>query len=359
MIKSKYNEYLSEENVSVPKKVLYSDSDGFPNELAFRDFCGMLTEADDYRLICVNFDLTTSNNIKGYAYGTLVLRKLYIQLQEHYFIFRVSGDKFNVISKAEQVEALLNTFNAYPADYTTVYYGAVDDIPVTKDNYTALRKLGKELMYKHKAMKTNRKYTEVCEDVIVGNKGNVPAELLETETHKFKETMWFAEIHFEQTEPIARNVTAHIYITEFKKFPAALNMVIVMEDQNHIKAYSGNIVTVGFNGNKFDINARIDDDGKLIIQCFPNKLNPNKIAISIDKYEGNYIPVNFGKRISKSLELYPIRPNVYGAYDYVLWDNKERTATVDTTGLIEIKGKKYSVRFNNKGIDLIDVETEA
>lgn len=353
-MRDRYDEYTNDALITVPKRKLFTDAEGFPNENAFRSFAERLSESDDCYLACISIDLTASNESKGYAFGTLMLRQVYLQLREHFYVFRVSGDKFNLIIPAGEFRKAEQMFAAYDKELLTVYYGFVKSTPVTGENYAELRRQGIELMYRNKAARTDKKLGAVRDDKIVGDKGNTPPELQETLTHKNRETMWYGTVVFEESEPAAREVTAYVFPTEYKENFASLNMIVVVDDLLHSRVYSGNNISFGFDGIKFTITSRFDNEGHLNIVCFRDRESKGKCEMTLYSHEGVCIPASFGKRAGGGREIFPVKPNAHGTYDYVLWDKNARTATLDTTGIIAMGGKDYAVHANSKGVDLVE-----
>ena len=350
-MENRYIDYTGEAMLTVPKRKLYTDSEGFPNENAFRDFAEHLTA--EYYLACISVDVTRSNEKKGYGFGSRVLRKAFLQLRDNFYIFRISGNKFNLFVTENEFSKLKNMLESGNEDFFTVYYGIVEDTYVTKENYTKLCERGKEMMYHYKAEKIGKAYTDARDDVIVGNKGNTPADLQETDTCKYRETMWYATVHLEETEPAARTVTAYVFPTEYKESLASLNMVVVVDDFVKTRIYSGTSVSFGFDGMKFMISSRFDNEGHMNVSCFGERENKGQCDITIDVHEGNCIPASFGKRVKRGVSLFPVKPNTRGTYEYALWNDNEKTAEYQESGLIAIDGADYEVHADKVAINLV------
>lgn len=352
-MKTVYSEYMSDKQVTVAKKVLFTDCDGFPNENAFRDFIGHLTEDDDCYLACVNVDLSESNK-NSFAFGTLMLRKTFLRLKERFFVFRVHGDKFNIIVPKADIELAEKMLSSEGDGQVKTFYGFIKDMPITSKNCSELRKHGVELMYQDKALRTNQQAMDVREDKIVGNKGNTPSELQETVTHKFIETMWYDKIVFKEHEPDVRDITVWVFPTEYKENLASVNMIVVVDDLINTRVYSGTSVTFGFDGIRFAISGRFDSNGQFNVVSFRVDNGEGKCELKITAHEGECIPASFGKRIGNGQEIYPFKANPFGTYSYIFWDNETQTATLDDTGMVKMDDKLYSVHFNSQGIDLIE-----
>lgn len=344
-----YQDYLSTEKISISKSKLYTDNYGFPNDIAFNDFCKSLTGNEGLIMVCLIFDVTVSNN-KDYQVGTEVLKKLYNQLKDSFYIFRYSGNKFNILSKANNLSRLKTMCDTCPAKYATIYYGIVDECIVTSENYEEQCRIGVERMYKQKSAKASKTKLPIS----ITEKQSIPAEYQENQTHKSIQTMWYGIIKFEEKEPLPHTLTALIYPTEYKDYPAPLNMVVVLDDKVNSRIFWGTNVTIGFDGNRFDINCRINAEGNLIIQCFPDRDNKGVIDLTIKRHEGIYLPAEFGKQIDNNREIFPVKPNSYGSYDYVVWDKIEQKAEYNSTGIVSSDNHIYTVTFNNKGIELTE-----
>ena len=352
-MREKYKDYMDGGMITVAKKTVFTDVDGFLNDRAFRDFVENLNASDKYYLVCINVDLTTSNETKGYAFGTRVMRNVYLQLRERFFIFRVSGNKFNLLVAEDDLSNAEKMLNSNPPDLFTIYYGIARNAPISKDNISQLRRTGAELMYQNKMARTNKRYEEIRDDVIVGDKGNTPPELQETDTHKFRETMWYGTMNLKETVPNVREVTAYIFPTEYKEKMMSLHQIVVVDDLINTRVMMGNNVVFGFDGMKFNVTSRFDNEGHLNIVCFKDKESQGNCEIALHSHEGSCVPASFGKRVGNGKELFPIKPTPYGTYSYVLWDKEKGVAEYDETGIIKMDGKNYAVLANEEGIDLI------
>lgn len=348
-----YEDYNSNGYVTVPKQNIYKDKDGFLNEIAFRDFIARLAKENECYLACINVDLRASNASQGYAFGTRVLRTAYLQLQDFVHIFRIGGEKFNLVIEKENLENAKKMLDSDVKELFSIYYGVITDEFLTADNYEELRKRGVEAMYRHKADCTGKDISEVRDDKIVGDKGNTPPELQETDTHKFRETMWYGTIAFTEKEPLSKEVIVYVFPTEYKDKMMSAHQIVVVDDYVNTVVFTGNDVRFGFDGIRYNVNSRFDNDGKLTIMCFKDKKSNGECGMIIHSHEGSCLPANFGKRIGNGCEIYPIKKIATGAYSYVLWDKQNNKATYNETGLVEMKGKKYAVFADENGIDLI------
>lgn len=353
---TKYKEFLGNKPITVTYKDLFSDAEGFPNDYAFRSFVGELVESDNYYLACISIDLSHCNATRGYAYGTLMLRKVFLRLADHFYAFRVSGDKFNLILPKADIGLAREFLDAEDERYT-IYYGIVEDKPITGGNCQELRRIGIDLMYQDKATKTNQSQEEINKDVnIIGNLGNTPPELQETATHKYLQTMWYSKIYLSITEPNLREATLYVFPTEYKENQASLETIVVVDDYINPRVYKSNNVTFGLEGIRFTITARFDVSGDLNIGCFKDPDSKGEYTPTIEIHKGVCIPATFGKRVGNGREIYPTKPNVYGASDYVLYDRDTGTISYETSGIIQMDGNNYTVQSDNTGIDLILLE---
>lgn len=352
-MKTVYEEYTSDKQVTVTKRELFTNGDGFPNEHAFRNFVSQLKESDEYYLACIIVDLDESNE-RGFAFGTLMLRKAFLRFKDKFFVFHIHGNKFNVIVHKDDIETAYQMLATESEGNAKTYYGFIRDTPITAQNVEEIRRRGIELMYFNMATRTNQDAMDVRDDKIVGDKGNTPPELQETLTHKFRDTMWYGEIRFEEVEPNARNIVAYVFPTEYRSNLAAVNMIVVVDDLLNKRVFTGNKVTFGFDGIRFTITSRFDKEGHLEIVYFKAKDSKGTCRANLVAHEGVCIPASFGKRIGNGREIYPFKANPYGTYDYVLWDKEGQTATLDDTGMVEMDGKVYAVHSHPTGIDLIE-----
>lgn len=352
-MREKYKSYWANDPITVTKRELYTDAEGFPNEVAFSHFVKNLTVSDKLYLACINVDLRASNKAKGYAFGSLVLRKAILQLQDFFCVFRISGEKFNVLIPEEDLENARAMLDKCPKQLFTIYYGIVTSEFVCTNNIASLRREGIDLMYSHKAELTGKKHEEVRDDKIIGDKGNTPAQLQETDTHKCRETMWYGVIDFEELQPYARNVKAYIFPTEYKDKKMSLHQIVVVDDLINTRIYTGNNVVFGFDGIKFSVSTRFDEHGKLSILCFKDRESKGQVEMNIQLHEGSCIPASFGKRIDGRRELFPVKQVVSGGYSYALLDRTTGEVTFDDTGMVEVEGKQYAVCVTENSIDLI------
>lgn len=352
-MREKYKSYWADDPITVTKRELYTDSEGFPNEVAFLHYIKTLTPSDKFLLACINIDLRASNQAKGYAFGTLVLRKAVLQLQDFFAVFRVSGEKFNLLIPEEELEDAKRMLDNCPNTLFTIYYGISTKDYVYSENIEMLRRDGIDLMFAHKAKVTGKKHEEVRDDKIIGDKGNTPAQLQETDTHKCRDTMWWGVIDLEEIQPFARNVKAYVFPTEYKDKKMSLNQIVVIDDLVNTRILTGNNVTFGFDGIKFSVSTRFDENGKLSVLCFKDRESKGQVEMNIQLHEGNCIPASFGKRLDSKREIFPIKQVASGGFSYVLFDRSTNTVTYDETGLVEVDGKRYAVYVTENSIDLI------
>lgn len=352
-MRENYKSYWANDPITVTKRELYTDSEGYPNEVAFSHYVKKLTPSDKLFLACINIDLRASNQAKGYAFGTLVLRKAILQLQDFFAVFRVSGEKFNLLIPEENLKDAKAMLSKCPKQLFTIYYGIATKEYVCADNIETLRREGIDLMYAHKAEMTGKKHEEVRDDKIIGDKGNTPAQLQETDTHKCRDTMWYGVIDFEELQPFAKSVKAYVFPTEYKDKKMSLHQIVVVDDLVNTRVLTGNNVMFGFDGIKFSVSTRFDEHGNLSILCFKDRESKGQVEMNIQLHEGNCIPASFGKRIDSKKELFPIKQIASGGYSYVLLDRSTGEVTFDETGMVEVNGKQYAVCVTEDSIDLI------
>ena len=344
-----YGKYTSTERITVTNRDFYTDNDGYPNEKAFWDFARHITQGDKMYLLCLDVDLNASN-AKGTGFGDLVLRTFFTRMQSHFPAFRMRGTKFNVFvpeSDVQTAEEMLTTDNS---KVFTLYGEILKDKFVSCDNIDELLKEGIPKMF------VGRKDT----DKIFGDKGNVPAEQQETDTKKYLSTMWYARIVFRETKPSVRTLTAYVFPTEYKPPMALLETVVVLDDVVKPRVYEGTMCKIPIDGMMIKVTSRFDHDGHLAVSWSKGLESKEGIIDGeVEIHEGNSIPVNFGKRISKSREIYPIKPNAQGLYEYVLYDKTaeypKRKAEYVTSGTIRGKVNNYEVHMDSTVIELVKV----
>lgn len=349
-MKTKYDEYTQDGIITVFRKTLFTDVDGFPNELAFRNFIEGFEEEDQYYLACINIDLTASNESRGYEFGTSILKKVYQQISERFFIFRIGGDKFNVLipySELDKAEKMLNS----GSEMFAIYYGIETEIPVRTDNFESLRKKCIDLMYNDRKQRSKRYFEKVSyNNISVGPKKTASAE---TPFFKPNDLMCYAVIDFDEEKPIAREVKAYVFPVEYKEKMMSVRQIVVVDDFIDVKIYTGNSVVFGFDGIKFNVTSRFDDSKNLKVVCFKEQECGGQCKMFIKCYQKNSVLENFGKSVGENVEIFPVKPNSYGTHSYVLWDKVKRTAQYEETGIISIDNENYAVTVDDNGVSLI------
>ena len=348
MQKQLYNRYTDNKKIEVQCRDLYSNAAGFPNKKAFENFVSHISSEDKYYLVCLSVDLRESNK-GGYACGNLVLRKFILQLMDmEFYVFHIQGEKFNILVERERFNELREILDYDNSKCFTVYYGIVDDIIVMPSTLEKARRKGISLMYIDRTNKTDKSNDD--KENIIGNKGNTPKDLQETAEHKYLETMWYSTINITESLPIAKDVMVYIFPTEFRQPLESLNLIVVVDDLISYQVFSGKNIRFGFDGILFNINARFDREGHLNVAFF--KSGNGECEYDIHTHEGSCIPASFGKRAGKNKEIYPVKQNIFGFCDFVLFDNVKNIAEMNTKGIIEIDEQKYGVHMDNAGIYL-------
>lgn len=346
-----YNSFTSVEEIKLTSKDFYCDKSGIPNENAFEHFTESLDFDDEFRLVCLCLDLRKVNKEEGYASGSRIMRKFFLTLQDMgVYAFRIHGEKFNILCKQEQLDELKEFLDEKSEKYA-VYYGVPND-PYNLFTRDDLIEEGKNLMYEDRKRKCGKSTEDNQSDFLVGNKGNTPTDLQETQFHKYLSTMWYTKAKIMITEPF-KELFLYIFITDFKPPYQSLPLIVVTDDLLEYRVFADTDVKFTAEEIDFRINARFNKDGRLITGIFPEGENAKNCKCEfIEKHEGISIPSNFGKRVGKN-EIYPIKQNINGVCDYVLYEKGE--AKLDQTGLIEIDGVKYGVYMDKEGIDLVKV----
>jgi hypothetical protein len=357
-LKKQFTSYSEDEHMSIARKEVFTD-EGFLNRKAYGDFLMFLTQEDEYLLCCLNIDLRKANE-KSYAFGTLVLRKAFNELAKSFYIFRMQGEKFNILFNREEKERLVEILDK-PSEYTAVYYG-ISDTFIHKDNHKEVERMNLALMYMDKAEKTNKAVNKVSRSAgnLVGAKGNVPEEWQESANKKWKKTMWWKKFYLTEKEPVqGRELEITVFPTEFKSPPDFVNLIIVIYDRVNYRAYTGKEVMFGIDGVRFRITGRFTENGGGGLEVILMKLNDGeKGAFSVRKesWDGEYIPAHFGKHIGYETEIYPIRKSPAGTIDYVKYSADKQLEVCSDGEDIEIDGKKYGLYENEDSFELIEYE---
>ena len=204
-----YKNYTSTEKLELTCKDHFTEKAGFPNEFAFLDFAQQIKREDEMYLVCLNVDLRKANRI-SYAFGSYTLRKFMVSL-EGFYVFRIQGEKLNIFVPESGVQELKSILDA-PNEFIDVYYGFVPEYFDAAD-LDQQRSVGVELMYQDKAKKHSKAKSG---DSLLAGKGNTPVGLQETFERKYKETMWYSVAKIAVTSPVFKEVTVHIFPTEFR-----------------------------------------------------------------------------------------------------------------------------------------------
>ena len=344
-----YEKYLSEDKITVTNREFYTDSSGYQNEKAFWDFVKDLKEEDELYLLCLDLDLTLSNQ-KSIGFGDLIMRTFFTQIRESFPIFRMKGTKFNVFVPKSELSLAQELLDSDNKKYFDLHGEIIKDKFVTSDNIKELVEIGMNRLYKIRKDK----------QMVVGQKGNTPVEGQETPTKKFIAEMWFATIEFEETAPNVRKLTAYIFPTEYKPPMALLHTIVVIDDKVQARVYEGMAVQIPIDGMKISITTRFDHDGHLVVSWFRTPDNTCGIIEGImEVHEGTCIPASFGKRIGNAKEIFPVKENSQGLYEYVLVDKSSskkvktnNTTTYVTSGIVKGKENIYEVHKDSVAIVL-------
>ena len=224
-------------------------------------------------------------------------------------------------------------------------------------DYELIQK-GIALMYQDKFSRINRNNKK--NNMICGNKGNTPVELQETELRKYRKTMWYATIGLKVKSPVYKESTIYVYPTRLGHPLETIPILVVIDDMLKYRVEYGKDVKFGIGGTMFSVNARFTREGHLNVSFFKDSEGDEKnYDYTITKTEGECIPANFGKRIGKD-EIYPIKKNIQGGCDYVLFKNTDAESNhepqIVTSGVIEMDNIKYGVYMDELSIDLIPIE---
>ena len=271
-----YDSYMTDETMEIRRKEHFCEQSGIPNLAAFISFTDTIDIDEEYRLICLNIDLRKPNKEQGYESGSRIMRKFFLSLLElEVFVFRVGGEKFNILCRNDQLEKVKAFLDEDHSSQYSVFYGIPDD---TYSIFTAqdVVEEGKELMYKDRAEKTG---TEL---ISVQNKGkeelpSTPADLKETAVHKYRKTMWYniikISVFVSKTEMKEYNV--YVFPTEKKETYASLPLIVVADDYIEYQVWYGNNIEMVLSGCAISINARFDKSEEMQVAVFPDREFPS------------------------------------------------------------------------------------
>lgn len=342
-----YHKYFDEETqLSVSMKKYYTDSEGYPNEKAFFDYVSGLQESDEAYLLCIDLDLMATNAKEGRGFADRLMRSVFVHISEFFPVFRIRGTKFNIIVyNKEECLTNIRTFldSEGKSEYFTIHGELVTDTFLTAGNVNEQIAKGIKSMYK------DRQNT----DVIVGEMMNTPTEEQETAVHKSDGDLWYATIDFDESVPNIRTLKAYVFPIEYRKPMELLNCIVVLDDLvAQPRLFAGTNVVVPIDGMKISITARFDTEGKLNISYIKDTISKGQIIGTISTHDGKWIPLSFGKRIGGKKEIFPVKLNRQGLYEFVLLNGNTGEITYQDNGLIYGKEKIYEVHKNKLGIDL-------
>lgn len=346
-----YNEFKSNTKCVMSYKDYYTDRQGFLNDNAFHRFVSEIQSnpnIPELYLICLNVDLRKSN-AESTAKGDYELRKLVVSLED-YYIFRIQGEKFNMLVTKEQIPTIEAVFTK-PSDKYTIYYGIVKDKPFKPMSAIEEKELirkGVSLMFANKG-EIKQGYNT---DSIIDGKGITPKELQETATRKYRSTMWYSEIHITITDPFYKEVDIYAFPTEVKQAMQSIPTIVAIYDNVQYNVKYDSNVKFGINGLVFCLTCRFDREAHLATTIFAQ--DRCKYDIKTNTVEGECIPATFGKRITPTKQIFPIRQNTTGLCDYVALE--DGTITLNTEGVVvSPSGVRYGVVMDEKCIDLVKI----
>lgn len=350
--KELYESYTSDETMQIRRKELFCEQSGIPNRDAFTHFTDMIDIDEEYRLICLNIDLYKQNKEQGYEAGSRIMRKFYLSLLElNVFVFRICGEKFNILCRNSQLESVKAFLDEDHSDQYRIYYGIPDD---TYSIFTAQEVIeeAKELMYKDRREKVGTTgfvpMTEENEKI-----ADTQTDLTETSLHKYRSTMWYDIVKL--TVRVSKNemkeYNIYIFPTQKKGAYESVPLIVVADDYVEYKVAYGNAIELILEGCLIAINARFDKEGELVVSVFPDRKDVKKVKVEfVEKKAGVCVPEHFGKYTEEG-EIYPIKKNINGLTDYVLLKGEE--AILNTTGLVTVNGENYGVYMTSEDIDLV------
>lgn len=349
--KELYESYTSDETIEIRRKDYFCEQSGIPNKDAFNHFTDTIDIDQEYRLVCLNIDLNKPNKEQGYEAGSRTMRKFYLALLDlDVFVFRICGEKFNILCRNDQLETVKAFLDEDHSDQYRIYYGIPDD---TYSIFTAQEVIeeGKNLMYKDREEKAGIPVfsSEKQED----SENPTPVDLRETSLHKYRSTMWYdiIKINVALSKNEWKEYNVYVFPTQKKEPYESIPLVVVADDYVEYKVCYGNDIELVLEGYLIRINARFDKEGELVVSVFPERKDIKKIKTEfLEKKAGICIPEHFGK-YTEDGEIYPIKRNINGLTDYVLLKGEE--AVMDTTGLVTVGGETYGVFMTDEDIDLV------
>lgn len=352
---SSYQSYFSGEEIVISKKDYYTDLYGYPNQAAFEDFAKNLYEnekegtEDSFYLICLNINLRKSNKI-SVAIGDHVMKKFFVDIQSNFdeaYIFRIQGEKFNVLIRDIDYYHL-KEFLDKPNDAYEIYYGCTKEKYIYTRNDELIQK-NICLMYQNKIEKKRQKKFKT--HVENAKTDNIPAEFKETQTRKYISTMWYATAKVTVLEPIVKDFTLYIYPTKLTEPLASIPLAVVLDDFLSYRCYYGTNIKFGVETIMFAVNARFSRDGHLLVSVYSTD-EEVECEFDIDTSEGKYLPSAFGKQLDNGRELYPLKKNIHGYFDFIIL-NPDNSIEINKSGIVTTNGKSYGVIKDQKCIDLI------
>lgn len=377
LIAESYNSYSSKEQFTIiTKQELYSDTQGYLGNTAFEEFALHLghilnKEIEEngnppiFYLICISVDLRKSNK-KSYNNGNKALQNFTNSVSD-YFCFRIQGEKFNIIIDKKNIMVLKRILETENEDYD-VYYGIVEEpfVPMTRNSLREYveKGIGKMYLNKSDVRKTKKEQT-------------VPAEFEETFLKKYMQTTYYFNGIINATKPIYKENAIWIFPTAV--VPARITIPILLVTYDNVNGYNvkyGKNIDFGFANAVYNCTARFTTNGICDILLL-GKYDKGDASLNLyNKFMGTYTPKwndelgennykeTLGKRIDDNTQIFPVKQNVNGYYDYILMKRKNnlyKENEDDTyvelveSGTIEINGKKYGVVMDEASIDLIEL----
>ena len=346
-MKDLYDSFKSDDMYACRKCDYYTDRNGFPNENAFTAFTEqVILSEESYYLICLNIDLRKSN-ATSMAQGDYVLRKFVVSVQDDFYIFRIQGEKFNMLVTEEQIPKVKEILEK-PSEEYKIYYGLVTRPykPQTEEDKKELIREGITMMFSQKGDKVTTSS--------IDTKGNTPPELRETTLRKFRSTMWYSNIKLTITKPIYKEVDIYVYPTEWKAALMSIPTIVVVDDKVEYNVKFSSQPEFGIEGYRFMVNCKLDRDGHLMTTLYTLDEGKCEFDVKPETHEGVCIPATFGKRVSPTIELFPLKKNALGFNDFAMYDKSKGTVTINTTGTFVGKHDiRYGLISGNEYIDVI------
>lgn len=403
---AEYENAISEYKTKIAEleKELYFDKlTNCKNKKSFKNDIAIYEQKSKYCIIALSVDLDDVNK-KNRENGDAILSNIAKRLCNHFAnVYHIGGTKFNILMSSSDFsqEGFDKVYNeilsAYPDIKIFVGIGfSTDGIglgyfdicqiaikrmyadkrikkPENKDiereleeqeRLKTLIEENKALTEEHKQVaedeklsrlkalnerRKNEEELEMKKKMWESNAFNLPDEeygAKETFNSKILSTMWFNVDEIGVTvDGVYRLYDIYVFPTEYKPNPQSVNIVVVIDNKEKYKAFSGTVVKTGIARQKISINARFDDDGNFITNIVFEDEKAEFERKTIKNNKAIFMPKSFGK-VFFDYQLFPIKQNTNGTCDSVALSNDN---TVDIWyGSTNMNNKDYNFILSNE-----------